>query len=85
MNRYVSIFLTCARACLVRDMTFRANFILECVTSLGWMSMNLAFYLLIFQSFKILFCNKSYRAFINTSEKFGVIYFNANRIHASFI
>ncbi|NBW87583.1 MAG: ABC transporter permease, partial [Planctomycetia bacterium] len=30
-------------------MTFRANFILECVTSLGWMSMNLAFYLLIFQ------------------------------------
>ena len=49
MNRYVSIFLTCARACLVRDMTFRANFILECVTSLGWMSMNLAFYLLIFQ------------------------------------
>jgi ABC-2 type transport system permease protein len=29
-------------------MTFRANFLLECVTSLGWMSMNLAFYLLIF-------------------------------------
>ena len=29
-------------------MTFRANFILECVTSLGWMSMNLAFYLLVF-------------------------------------
>ena len=49
MTRYLAIFLTCARACLVRDMTFRANFILECVTSLGWMSMNLAFYLLIFQ------------------------------------
>ena len=48
MNRYFSIFLTFARACLVRDMTFRANFLLECVTSLGWMSMNLAFYLLIF-------------------------------------
>jgi len=30
-------------------MTFRANFLLECVTSLGWMSMNLAFYLLVFQ------------------------------------
>jgi ABC-2 type transport system permease protein len=29
-------------------MTFRANFLLECVTSIGWMSMNLAFYLLIF-------------------------------------
>jgi ABC-2 type transport system permease protein len=48
MGRYVSVFLTFARACLVRDMTFRANFILECVTSLGWMSMNLAFYLLVF-------------------------------------
>lgn len=49
MGRYLAIFLTFARACLVRDMTFRANFILECVTSLGWMSMNLAFYLLVFQ------------------------------------
>ena len=48
MQRYLSIFATFARACLVRDMTFRANFLLECVTSLGWMSMNLAFYLLIF-------------------------------------
>jgi len=46
--RYFAIFLTFARACLVRDMTFRANFILECLTSLGWMSMNLAFYLLVF-------------------------------------
>ena len=49
MLRYLSIFVTFARACLVRDMTFRANFLLECVTSLGWMSMNLAFYLLVFQ------------------------------------
>jgi ABC-2 type transport system permease protein len=48
MNRYLAIFGTFARACLVRDMTFRANFLLECLTSLGWMSMNLAFYLLVF-------------------------------------
>ena len=48
MGRYFKIFSTFARACLVRDMTFRANFLLECLTSLGWMSMNLAFYLLIF-------------------------------------
>ena len=48
MDRYLSIFGTFARACLVRDMTFRANFLLECLTSLGWMSMNLAFYLLVF-------------------------------------
>ena len=49
MGRYLSIFRTFARACLVRDMTFRANFLLECITSLGWMSMNLAFYVLVFQ------------------------------------
>jgi ABC-2 type transport system permease protein len=48
MTRYLRIFGTFARACLVRDMTFRANFVLECVTSLGWMAMNLAFYLLVF-------------------------------------
>ncbi|MFN9368027.1 MAG: ABC transporter permease [Planctomycetia bacterium] len=48
MRRYIAIFATFARACLVRDMTYRANFLLECVTSLGWMSMNLAFYLLVF-------------------------------------
>ena len=48
MRRYIKIFSTFARVCLVRDMTFRANFLLECLTSLGWMSMNLAFYLLIF-------------------------------------
>ena len=49
VTRHLRIFLTFARACLVRDMTFRANFLLECVTSLGWMSMNLAFYLLVFR------------------------------------
>jgi ABC-2 type transport system permease protein len=48
MTRYLRIFATFARACLVRDMTFRGNFLLECLTSIGWMSMNLAFYLLVF-------------------------------------
>lgn len=48
MTRAFAILGTFARACLVRDMTFRANFLLECLTSLGWMSMNLAFYLLVF-------------------------------------
>jgi ABC-2 type transport system permease protein len=46
--RYLQIFGTFVAASLVRDMTFRLNFILECVTSLGWMAMNLAFYLLVF-------------------------------------
>jgi len=48
VSRYLAILGTFARACLIRDMTFRANFLLECLTSLGWMSMNLAFYLLVF-------------------------------------
>lgn len=46
---YWRVFLTFARNSLVRDMTFRANFLIETVTAIGWMSMNLAFYLLVFQ------------------------------------
>ena len=46
---YWHVFLTFARNSLVRDMTFRANFIIDMISSLGWMVMNLAFYVLIFQ------------------------------------
>jgi ABC-2 type transport system permease protein len=46
---YGRVFLTFARNSLVRDMTFRANFIIDTVSSLGWMMMNLAFYALIFR------------------------------------
>lgn len=46
---YWRVFLTFARNSLVRDMTYRANFIIECVTSLAWMLMNLGFYLLVFE------------------------------------
>ena len=46
---YLRVFLTFARNSLVRDMTFRTNFIIEVVTSLSWMSMNLGYYLLVFQ------------------------------------
>ena len=46
---YFKVFLTFARNSLVRDMTFRTNFIIECVSSLSWMAMNLGFYVLIFQ------------------------------------
>jgi ABC-2 type transport system permease protein len=46
---YLGVFLTFARNSLVRDMTFRANFIIECVSSLTWMAMNLGYYLLIYQ------------------------------------
>lgn len=45
---YFRVFLAFARNSLVRDMTFRANFLIDAITSLAWMSMNLGFYLLIF-------------------------------------
>src|SRR5436190_23192226 len=46
---YWRVFLTFARNSLVRDMTFRVNFVIDCVSSLSWVLMNLGFYLLIFQ------------------------------------
>ena len=46
---YLRVFLTFARNSLVRDLTFRWNFILDAVTSLVWMGVNLAFYLLVFE------------------------------------
>jgi ABC-2 type transport system permease protein len=42
------VFLTFAQNSLVRDMTFRLNFIIESVAALSWMMANLGFYLLIF-------------------------------------
>ena len=46
---YLHVFLTFARNSLVRDMTFRTNFVLQCVSSIGWTLMNVGFYLIIFQ------------------------------------
>ncbi|QGJ69518.1 ABC transporter permease [Planctomycetales bacterium 10988] len=46
---YTQVFLTFARNSLIRDMTFRWDFIIQAVSSLCWMLMNLGFYLLIFQ------------------------------------
>ena len=46
---YFRIFLTFARNSLVRDMTFRTNFLIETVSSLSWVFMNLGFYVLVFE------------------------------------
>lgn len=46
---YLSVFLTFARNSLVRDMTFRANFLLQCISSMSWTAMNIGFYLIVFQ------------------------------------
>jgi ABC-2 type transport system permease protein len=49
MASYLRVFLTLTRNSFVRDMTFRANFIIDLVTWVAWMLMNLVFYILIFR------------------------------------
>jgi ABC-2 type transport system permease protein len=46
---YGKVLLTFARNSLVRDMTFRMNFIIQCISGIGWTLMNVGFYLIIFQ------------------------------------
>jgi ABC-2 type transport system permease protein len=46
---YFRVFLTFVRNSLVRDMMFPANFLIETISSFGWVLMNIAFYMLIFQ------------------------------------
>ncbi len=46
---YFRVFLTFIRNSLVRDMMFPTNFIIETISSFGWVMMNIGFYLLIFQ------------------------------------
>lgn len=46
---YLRIFLTFARNSLIRDMTFRGNFVLDTISSISWVLMNLGFYILIYK------------------------------------
>ncbi len=46
---YFRVWYTFLRNSLVRDMTFRSNFLIECISSASWIVMNLGFYILIFQ------------------------------------
>jgi ABC-2 type transport system permease protein len=46
---YLRVFWTIVRNSLVRDLSFRSNFAIECLSSVSWVLMNLGFYLLIFQ------------------------------------
>ncbi|WP_145246750.1 ABC transporter permease [Aeoliella mucimassa] len=46
--QYPKLFLTFARNSLIRDMTFRTNFLIEVISSISWMVMNLGFYLLVY-------------------------------------
>jgi ABC-2 type transport system permease protein len=45
---YWGVVLAFAKNSLIRDMTFRTNFILECVSSISWTMMNVGFYLIVF-------------------------------------
>jgi len=46
---YFRVLLTFARNSLIRDMTFRGNFLIETISSTSWIFMNLGFYTLIFR------------------------------------
>jgi ABC-2 type transport system permease protein len=46
---YFQIFRTFLTNSLIREMTFRMNFLIECFSSVTWTLMNLGFYLIIFQ------------------------------------
>lgn len=46
---YLGVFLTFARNSLIRDMMFRTNFLIEAVSSVSWMAMNLGFYAIVYQ------------------------------------
>ncbi len=46
---YFRVLATFARNSLIRDMTFRGNFIIETISSMSWVCMNLGFYILIFE------------------------------------
>ncbi len=46
---YLRVFGIFLANSLTRDMTFRANFIIDCVSSLTWTLMNIGFYLIIFE------------------------------------
>ena len=49
MATYWRVFLTFARNSLVRDMTFRGNFLLDAISSLAWVVPNVILYLQVFR------------------------------------
>jgi ABC-2 type transport system permease protein len=46
---YFRVFFTFVRNSVIRDMMFPANFIIETISSFGWVMMSIGFYLLIFE------------------------------------
>ena len=48
-TRWLAVWRTFAANSLIRDMTFRGNFLINAIASMSWVFMNLGFYLLIFR------------------------------------
>lgn len=46
---YLKVFLTFARNSLIRDMSFRTNFLLQCISSMSWAAMNFGLFKIIYQ------------------------------------
>ena len=51
---YPRVFWIFIRNNLVRAMSFRANFLIECISSTSWIVMNIGFYVLVFQHVPVL-------------------------------
>ena len=49
LGSYLKVFLTFARNSLVRDMSFRMNFVLQCLSSASWALMNFGLFKIIYQ------------------------------------
>jgi ABC-2 type transport system permease protein len=49
LKRYLRVLMVFARNSMIRSMTFRTNFILECVSNLAWVVLNLGYYVLVFR------------------------------------
>lgn len=46
---YLRVLLTFLRNSLIRDMTYRTNFVVQCISSMSWTAMNLGFYVIVFE------------------------------------
>jgi ABC-2 type transport system permease protein len=60
---YFRVLLTFLRNSLVRDMTFRANFLIDTISSMSWVFMNLGFYLLIFSHTRMIGVDTGWRKY----------------------
>lgn len=46
---YRRVFQTFARNSLIREMTFRVNFLVQCISATSWTLMNIGFYIIVFK------------------------------------